>query len=257
MGMGTSCSMGRRRSSFLAYASELIAADGIIYDIGDLSTLFADSEGKTPAVIDGPVGFVADKFGNAQHAVQVVESCRPTLRFDGHMHWLEFDGIDDHLVIASSSVASHDAGTVLCMGLRLLAPRPHSPILTGHGLSLATSPEVSSKTRWRTELSFADGSVEAANSASGCYPEAGKCYCRTDVDDNATFTTRINGVAEIQVRRDGEPWANSEMTLFRRGDHYARADFFGMVLVPSAIEESKLTRLESYVCQRMRLGEIK
>lgn len=257
MGFGASCTIGQRRSSFLAFAKEMMVGDGIVYDIADLSTLFADVEGTTPAAIDGPVALVKDKLGNEQHAVQADEACRPILRSDGLMFWLEFDGIDDHLTIASSSMESRDAGTVLCLGFSLGDAFASDPIVAGKSLSLTTSSDAGSRQRWRTELLFADGSKETANSASGSYALPGERYCRCDVDDNETFTTRINGVPEIQVRRNGEPWANDEIVLFKRDGRCAKACLYSLVLVPCAVEESKLTRIETYVSRKMRCGEIK
>ena len=71
---------------------------GAWYDPSDLSTLFQDAAGTTPVTADGdPVGLMLDKSGNVSHAIQSVAASRPVYRTDGTLHWLQFDGVDDHL----------------------------------------------------------------------------------------------------------------------------------------------------------------
>ena len=87
---------------------------GAWYDPSDLSTLFQDSAGTTPVTADGqPVGLALDKSGNGNHASQATATARQLYRTDGARHWLEFDGVDDSLVIASYPVivaGKHSAG---------------------------------------------------------------------------------------------------------------------------------------------------
>lgn len=73
---------------------------GIWLDPSDLSTMFKDAEGTQPVTADGdPVGLIKDKSGNGNHATQTLSAARPTYRTDGVLHWLEFDAVDDSLVI--------------------------------------------------------------------------------------------------------------------------------------------------------------
>ena len=74
--------------------------NGVWLDPSDLSTLFQDVAGTIPVTTDGdPVGLIKDKSGNNNHATQPVSAARPTYRTDGVLHWLEFDEVDDSLVI--------------------------------------------------------------------------------------------------------------------------------------------------------------
>lgn len=74
--------------------------NGAWYDPSDLSTLFQDAAGTTPVTADGdPVGLILDKSGNVNHAIQSVAASRPVYRTDGTLHWLQFDGVDDHLKV--------------------------------------------------------------------------------------------------------------------------------------------------------------
>jgi hypothetical protein len=62
---------------------------GVWYDPSDLSSMFQDSAGTVPAVVDSPVGRINDKSGNGKHAVQTIDSARPILRKSGSLYWLE------------------------------------------------------------------------------------------------------------------------------------------------------------------------
>lgn len=74
---------------------------GASYDPSDLSTMFQDSAGTTPAVVDSPVGKINDKSGNGNHLIQATAGFRPILRTAAGLFWLEFDGIDDFLATAA------------------------------------------------------------------------------------------------------------------------------------------------------------
>ena len=65
------------RSSARAIAA---ANNGLLFDIGDMSTLFQDAAGTTPVTAVGqPVGKILDKSGNGYHATQSITASRPTL----------------------------------------------------------------------------------------------------------------------------------------------------------------------------------
>jgi len=65
---------------------------GVWYDPSDLSTMFQNSDGTTTAAVGDPVGYIADKSGNSNHAIQATSAKRPTLRQAGSLYYLEFDG---------------------------------------------------------------------------------------------------------------------------------------------------------------------
>lgn len=96
LGLGLGLHAGARSFS---PASLFAGAAGAWYDPSDLTTLFSDSAGTTPAVVDGPVARMLDKSGNGNHAVQTSSTdWRPTLKSTGGLFWLEFDGANDTLV---------------------------------------------------------------------------------------------------------------------------------------------------------------
>jgi hypothetical protein len=79
---------------------------GVWFDPSDLSTMFQDSAGTTPAAIDQAVGLILDKSGRGNHASQTTLASRPILRQDNSgRYYLDFDGIDDSLFTASINFA--------------------------------------------------------------------------------------------------------------------------------------------------------
>jgi hypothetical protein len=71
---------------------------GVWYDPSDLATLFQDSAGLVPAIVDQPVGKMLDKSGGGRHASQATTASKPVLRLDeSDNFYLEFDGVDDYL----------------------------------------------------------------------------------------------------------------------------------------------------------------
>lgn len=68
---------------------------GVWYDPSDLPTMFQNSNGTTAVAVGDPVGYIADKSGNGNHATQATAAARPILRTSGGLYYLEFDGVDD------------------------------------------------------------------------------------------------------------------------------------------------------------------
>lgn len=70
---------------------------GCWYDPSDLSSMFQDSAGTTPAAVNSPVGRINDKSGNGNYAVQATSGLRPLLKSSAGLFWLEADGVDDFI----------------------------------------------------------------------------------------------------------------------------------------------------------------
>jgi hypothetical protein len=88
--------------------AELFAASeqGIWLDPSDLSTVFTDTAGTTPAVVGDPVARINDKSGRGNHATQSISAARPILRESGGRYYLEFDGVDDFLLPPSGMTST-------------------------------------------------------------------------------------------------------------------------------------------------------
>jgi len=77
---------------------------GVWFDPSDLSTLYQDTNQSIPVTADGQsVALMRDKSGNNYHATQAVSSKRPTYRTDGVLHWLDFDGVSQFMIVENSA----------------------------------------------------------------------------------------------------------------------------------------------------------
>lgn len=92
---------------------------GVWYDPSDLSTLFQDSAGTTPAFTDGdPVGLILDKSGNGNHATQATDAKRPVLRISGGRYRLEFDGATSNRALETAAIDLTGTDEItLCAGV--------------------------------------------------------------------------------------------------------------------------------------------
>lgn len=70
----------RQRPLARVVAGIVRANDGLLFDIGDMSTMFQDAAGTIPVTaVEQPVGKILDKSGNGYHATQSITASRPTL----------------------------------------------------------------------------------------------------------------------------------------------------------------------------------
>ena len=90
--------------------------EGAWYDPSDLSTLFQSSNGTTAVAVGDPVGYIEDKSGNGNHAIQATSAKRPTLRESGGLYYLEFNGAQG-LTTSSIDFTATDTMTS-CLGLK-------------------------------------------------------------------------------------------------------------------------------------------
>ena len=72
----------------------------VLLEAYDPASLFADTAGTTAAAVDGAVARVNDTSVNSINATQATAAARPLRRQSGELNWLDYDGVDDRLVIA-------------------------------------------------------------------------------------------------------------------------------------------------------------
>lgn len=74
--------------------------EGAWYDPSDLMTMWTDTAGTTQATVGDAVARIDDKSGNGNHATRATVAARPILRqTGGGLYYLEFDGVDDCLLL--------------------------------------------------------------------------------------------------------------------------------------------------------------
>lgn len=174
---------------------------GVWYDPSDLNTLWQDTAGTIPVTTSGQmVARIDDKSGNGYHATQETADSRPLYQTDGSLHWLEFDGINDHLITAIITPGTDKAQVFA--GIRRLAVGATSDIvgigtggLNSFVLRNTESTNSSFVLRSRGDGSFGVSSFTKDNQFTGVF---------TGIMDIATDKTSlsINGVDANEVVAD-------------------------------------------------------
>lgn len=101
-----------------AFSPGQVAGLSAWYDPSDLGTLFQDVAMTVPVTAAGQgVAALRDKSGRGNHLVQSNAAKRPTYRTGSGLHWLQFDGVDDFLSVASFSWGAATAEMSLIAGV--------------------------------------------------------------------------------------------------------------------------------------------
>lgn len=132
IGMGLGLNQTRRVPPSAFTPASLFAGgvQGAWYDPSDIATLFQDSAGTMPAVVDQPVGRMNDKSGNGLHMFQPTAAMRPILRQAGGLSWLEFDGANDGME-TTARLYDPTGSVSLLFGYRRTAAGSYPTLLSG------------------------------------------------------------------------------------------------------------------------------
>jgi hypothetical protein len=165
-------------------------ATGAWYDPSDLSTVFQDTAGTTPAVANDPVGRINDKSGGGFHLLQATAGARPLLKTDGTLYWLETDGTDDFMSSATTVSVSSTNYLAMC------ARRDTEFSATGFGLNKATADYF----RLNSVTTTARGGATARMNAKGL-------ATMTINGTNNTWPLSVPGVSEgIMIQGGTNEW---------------------------------------------------
>ena len=106
-GLGVNKLGSIRTAPFSPQALFSTGDSGVWLDVSDVSSLFQNSDGTVAAVVGQPVGYVGDKSGNGNNAIQATSARRPVLREADGLYYLEFDG-SGGLQVASLDLTATD-----------------------------------------------------------------------------------------------------------------------------------------------------
>lgn len=232
---------------------------GVWYDPSDFSTMFQDAAGTTPVTAAGdPVGYIADKSGNAKHATQSTSASRPTLQQTaGGLWYLDFDGIDDSLATSSIDFTGTDKMTVFAgvtrdtdatagMLLELSAT-----VASNAGSFYLTAPE--NTTVRYASLARGSAAVTAGHRAditSGTAPDTAVVTATHDIAGDLSKIRR-NGVAGTDGTTDKGTgnFGNYPLYLGRRAGSTIpfNGRLFSLIVRGAATDSSTINSAESWV----------
>jgi hypothetical protein len=172
LGLGFGLSITPRWAPWTGPASLFASGEqGGWYDPSDLSSMFQDSAGTTPAAVGQPVGLIRDGSGRGNDLTQPAAASRPVLRQDaGGRHYLEFDGSDDFLQSGAPGLRITGPLTLAAAYQRETASRWDMI------MSCQTEAASTNAFEWRTQQTAGDAPMDfVAGNASFAAVSSGSC----------------------------------------------------------------------------------
>jgi hypothetical protein len=201
-----------------AVISSSLFADGepgAFYDPSDLSTVFTDTAGTTPAVVGDPVARINDKSGRGNHATQSVLASRPILRQDGGLHYLEFDGVDDGM--STGTITPGTDKVQVFAGVRKLSDAVSgAQDIVSNGAAFSENGRFEFRSSWPSE----DSRAYALLFRGTAWPGSGSI---TRLINAAPHSASAYGLASIQTPNSGTLSVNG--TVNTRTGNFGTGNF--------------------------------
>ncbi len=230
------------------------------YDPSDLSSMFQDSAGTTPAVVDSPVGRINDKSGNTFHLTQGTTANKPTLRLASGKYYLEFDGVDDSLTFATFNLSTTDK-VAICAGVRKLSDAATGTLVDlGDGTSVGTISMRAPRTAAAVNYGFTGrGDNVTGNSAfvatTFTAPITNVVYCQYDLagaNRAAEIVPRVNAATPTlatagQADLGAGNFSNAVLSVGRNTTFNPLNGYlFGMTIIGRTLTGTERDALETY-----------
>jgi len=229
--------------------------EGAWYDPSDLSTMFQNSDGTGAPAIDSPVGYIADKSGNGNHAIQATSSKRPTLKQSGSLYYLEFEGAQG-LATSAIDFTGTDSMTV-CAGMTkdtldtaVIAELSASVTGNAGSFRLAAISTTSGLYRFQTR---GDGSAQASNAS----PFGTGTNVLTGIGDisDPVSTIRVDGSQEA-TNTDSQGagnYGNHALNIGARSNGttlFLDGRIYSLIIRGATCTATELTLLEDYIAAK-------
>lgn len=222
---------------------------GAWFDPSDVSTLFQDSAGTIPVTAPGQaVGRMLDKSANGHHAVQASSTARPIYRLENGRHWLEFDGVDDRMVLVAP--LNMNAGQIIMGLIEPTGVSEHSGLV-----SASTSGYIAiTGSGAARSLGKSNGAVINRVDTPGFFPMTDKSAVAIRIDTTTIYARLPNSQSEFHNAVPAAANLNASNTLMAfssSGQLPARVDLYGLILLTSVPASGDLENGLSFVNARM------
>lgn len=231
---------------------------GVWYDPSDLTSMYQGRTGTTAAAVDSPVGQLLDKSGNGNHAVAPTDAARPILRESGGLYYLEFDGTDDGLSVATFNMSSTDKLSIFT-GLdkdsnsSQIVCELSSTVGTNTGTFFVVSGEdlVARYNSISRGSASVIGTQSAKFTATGYAPDTAIITAQHDISGDLS-TIRRNGVAGTDGTADKGAGNFGSYTLFIGSRNNSSLRFSGNLygLVIRGALTADVTNIESWMAAK-------
>lgn len=225
--------------------------EGAWYDPSDLSTMFQNSDGTTAVAVGDPVGYIEDKSGNGNHAIQATSAKRPTLRQAGSLYYLEFDGAQG-LRSAAIDFTSTDSMSVFAGAKSETdATQMIGELSTNSGGNDGTFRIGSvAGDQWRY-ASKGDGTLVNANANGYTPPLTSVLTGLSDISD-PVVTTRVDGVQEASstTSQGSGNYGNHVLNVGARnngGGFQLNGFIYGLIVRGATSSADEIASAEAYI----------
>lgn len=217
--------------------------EGAWYDPSDLSTVWQDAAGTTPATAGDPVGRIDDKSGNGNHATQSTSTARPTLQTSGGLYYLEFV-VDDFMQTAAFASPLAQPNFISLAGL--LPDSTSVSALYFDGLASGSRHYSYANKNSTAILVGTDGGSYSGTEPDGTSTnvwsfnfDGASSYLRQDGTQVATGNTGATTFGGLTLMGNITPVASPHTT-----------NMHGFVLVNRALTGGEIDDLESYLAEK-------
>ena len=231
---------------------------GAWYDPSDMSTLFQDTAGATPVTASGQtVGLIRDKSGRGLHLTQATAGSRPTFIDSGGLRSLQFDGVDDWMISASTNFGAGGGIINLWAGL-------FTDTNTGVGLVAELSATSSGNVgTWALQAPPGDldgfywrskGTVDTTLDVDGvAHPSTHVVQCQAGISSDFS-AIRVDGVQALQTLADQGtgPHGTFPVYMGRRGGSTLpfKGRLYGLFFRHAATTAQTLADMEQWLAKK-------
>jgi hypothetical protein len=213
---------------------------GAWYDPSDLSTVFTDTAGTTPATVGQSVARINDKSGRGNHATQATVAAQPILRQTaGGLYYLEYDGVDDDLRAAFPNVTYFKSSI---LGIN---------IPSGAGSFVFFGPVGDNTRLILVGTSGSNVTSTSANAGSPTFRRDGGSWTPANrgqvYSDLATGVSRVIGIENVTL--SGSTWSNLIILGYTSGFKFT-GKFFGGIVLDRPFAGTERTDVEGFIASK-------
>ena len=225
--------------------------EGAWYDPSDLTSLAQNSDGTGAVTVGDPVGYMADKSGNGNHATQATASRRPILRQTvGGEYYLEFDGVDDYLDSTTLSSSVLDGGGFIGASWLSSSTSNHG-VFEERETTTKNRVVIYGRNTFNLLLNYSPLGNQNSVSTSGLLT-TNQPFVSVGNSDGATITGRLDG-SVLGTATSSENFNSSTFFSLGRqsiGSLFLDGHIYGAVSVSRELTASEILDIEAYLADK-------
>ena len=244
-----------------ASARSIVAANnGLLFDIGDMSTLYQDAAGTIPVTAVGqPVGKILDKSGNGNHATQPITASRPTLVQINGLYALSFDGIDDYLNIPYLGLYTGGACSIVA-AIDSQNQTTNAALISERNLTVATQQYIPSRRVANDGIDalLVNDSGTTVKDTNGTTSGLRTKTVRSIIDNGHNINIYKEGVLSgyDNYTRSGSLTLNNTTlgaSVSTANSMFMKMNLFGLIVTKSALNDTQRLQCEKYLGRKINV----